>query len=68
LLTQLTHLMHGQLKEDIPAYVEILEEQNEEEANRRFPRLVKHLATCQVCQEAVQELHSWLSQSEEFGL
>lgn len=68
LLAQLTHIMHEQLKEDIPAYVETLEEQNEEEANRRFPRFVKHLASCQDCQEAVQGLHSWLSQSEEIGL
>ncbi len=68
LLTQLTHIMHEQLKEDIPAYVETLEEQNEEEANRRFPRFAKHLSICRDCQTAVQDLHCWLSQSEEFGL
>lgn len=68
LLTQLTHLMHEQLKEDVPAYIETLEEQNEEEANRRFPRFAQHLASCRDCQAAVQDLHSWLSQSEENGL
>ncbi len=64
LLTQLAHIMHEQLKEDVPAYVETLEELNEEEANRRFPRFAMHLAMCRDCQEAVQDLHSWLSQSE----
>ena len=68
LLTRLTHVMHEQLKEDIPSYVETLEEQNEEEANRRFPRFANHLSTCLDCQEAVQDLHSWLSKSEENGL
>ncbi|MGI9061136.1 MAG: hypothetical protein ACR2H5_21445 [Ktedonobacteraceae bacterium] len=68
LLTQLTHLMHEQLKEDIPAYVDTLEELNEEEANRRFPHFAKHLAACGDCQAVVQDLHSWLSQSEEIGL
>src|SRR5450755_1926064 len=68
LLTQLAYIMHEQLKEDIPAYVETLEAQNEEEANRRFPRFANHLSTCRYCQEALQDLHSWLSQSEENGL
>jgi hypothetical protein len=64
LLTQLTYIMHEQLKEDIPAYVETLETQNEEEANRRFSRFAMHLSTCRDCQGAVQDLHAWLSQSE----
>jgi hypothetical protein len=68
LLIQLTQIMHKTLKEDIPAYVEALEEQREEEANSRFPLLADHLQACQDCQLAVQDLRSWLRQLGEAGM
>jgi hypothetical protein len=63
LLTRLTQIIHETLKEDIPAYVEALREQSEEETNNRFPRLAEHLQACRDCQSAVQDLRSWLGQS-----
>ncbi len=63
LLSRLTKVMHKTLKEDIPAYVEVLVGQDEEEANDRFPLLSHHLRECPACHSAVQDLQSWLRQA-----
>ena len=59
-LTQLIELSHETLKEDIPAYVEALEELSEEDANQRFPQFSEHVRHCPNCQEAVTNLREWL--------
>ena len=63
LLTRLPQLIesnHEILKEDIPAYVEALEELSEEDANKRFSQLSEHVKHCMDCQEAVQDLREWI--------
>ncbi|GAC1407489.1 MAG: hypothetical protein NVSMB49_27480 [Ktedonobacteraceae bacterium] len=66
LLIRLIQNMHEILQEDIPAYVEALEEQKEE-VNKQFPQFSDHLQSCRDCQTAVQDLRSWLHQSSEIG-
>ena len=63
LLIQLIQIIHETLKEDIPAYVEALDEQGEEEANSQFPQFTDHLHTCKECQLAAQDLRLWLHQT-----
>ena len=63
LLNRLTQMIHETLREDIPAYIQRLEEQDEKEANRSFPQFAEHLQVCQDCQEAVRALRLWIRQS-----
>ncbi len=60
LLSKLTQLMHGTLAEDMPAYIEALENRGEAEANKLFTQFVDHLRSCRECQLEVQDLRSWL--------
>ena len=53
---------HATFKEEIPAYVEALIEQSEQEVHARFPLLTEHVSVCQDCQEEVRDLRSWLTQ------
>lgn len=62
LLIQLKHIIHERLKEDISRYVEMLIDQGEEEASRRFPEFAEHLQACRDCYATVQDLRSWLTQ------
>lgn len=68
LLSRLARIMHETLKEDIPAYVETLEELGEGHAKSRFPEFANHLQTCRDCQLAVQDLRSWLVRPGETEL
>jgi len=71
LLTKLTAILndlHETLKEDIPAYVEALEELNVADANQKFPQLCEHVLFCQDCQEAVEDLRFWLRHLKEAEL
>jgi hypothetical protein len=63
LLSRLNKVMHKTLKEDIPAYAEVLVGQDEEEANNRFPLLSHHLRECPTCHSTVQDLQFWLRQA-----
>lgn len=62
LLTRLIQVMHETLRRDIPAYIEVFEEQGEKEASKRFPQLTEHFQTCQDCCQAVEDLRVWLRQ------
>lgn len=64
LLTQLTGIIHETLAADTSAYVDELIERGNEEANNRFPLFAEHLQSCRDCQRAVQDLQTWLKQSE----
>ena len=64
LLHRLIHITHETFKEDMLAYVEVLTEQGEETANRRFPLFAGHVQTCQGCRSEVNALRSWLDQLE----
>lgn len=68
LLSRLTRIMHKAFEEDIPTYVEVLIEYNEEEASNRFPHLAVHMRECLTCHTAMQDLQSWLGQAIEAGL
>lgn len=57
-----------QIRDDIPAYIEALEVQGVEEANKRFPRLAEHLKKCKACQSTVEGVRSLLHDAEEAGL
>lgn len=67
-LSQLIELSHETLKEDIPAYVEALEELSEADANQKFPQLSEHVQHCQDCQEAITDLREWLRHLKEAEL
>ena len=62
LLACLARITHATFKEEIPAYVEALLEQSEQEVHARFPLLTEHVNMCQDCQEEVRDLRSWLTQ------
>lgn len=62
LLAQLKSIIHETLAADIPAYVDELVENGQEEADSRFPLFTEHLQSCQDCQQVVQDLQTWLKQ------
>ncbi len=64
LLTKLTAIMHTTLKQDIPAYVETLEQQGVAAADSRFPQFADHVRSCESCQLVVKNLYEWLQYSE----
>ena len=67
-LSQLIKSSHETLKEDVPAYVEALEELREEDAKQRFPQLSEHVQHCSDCQEEIGDLRLWLRHLKEAEL
>jgi hypothetical protein len=63
MLSKLQRLMHETLKEDIPAYVEMLEERGEKNAKVRYSWLAEHIPMCEECAASVQELRAWLREA-----
>lgn len=64
LLGQLKDIIHETIKDDIPAYVDALMEQNEKKANQHYPLFAEHLQSCEDCKREVADLHSLLQQLE----
>ncbi len=62
LLACLLRTTHATFKEEIPAYVDALIEQGEQEARARFPWLAEHVRVCRDCEEEVRDLRLWLTQ------
>lgn len=51
--------------EQMGAYAEALVAHKEEEANRRFPALAKHISTCPDCQAALEDTVAFLHEANE---
>lgn len=57
-----SRITHATCKDEIPAYVDMLMAQGEEQACTHFPLLAEHIHTCQACREEVHDLYTWLDQ------
>jgi hypothetical protein len=69
LLSQITEIIHETtIRNQITAYIEMLEAKGEKKANKKFPRLFEHLQRCKACQCAVEETRDLLHRAKEAGL
>lgn len=58
------HKIQSWEHEQMGAYAEALVAQGEEEANRRFPALAKHISACPDCQAALEDTVAFLHESD----
>lgn len=69
LLSRVTELIHETtVRNEITAYIEMLEEKGEMKANKKFPQFFEHLKQCKACQLAVEETRELLYRAKEAGL
>ena len=68
LLAQLESIMHKRLQEDIPAYVETLQRLGEDQADRKYSILARHLIDCEDCRSEMKGIQTWLQQAVQAGL
>ena len=61
LLAYWLNLTHATLKEQIPAYVDLVLAQGEQSAGADFPLLAEHLQRCQKCRAEVRTLCEWFA-------
>lgn len=68
LIARLSRIIEkAQIRQDIPAYIEAIELWGDEEAKRRYPRLVEHLQDCKSCQSTVTGLQALKHEAEQEG-
>src|SRR5713101_5598532 len=61
ILSQITEIIHEtKARDDIRAYIEMLEAKGEKEASKKFSQLVEHLKRCKACQLDVEETRDLL--------
>ena len=69
LLTKITQIIQEiDAQNDTSAYIEILEVQGKEAAERRFPLLANHIKRCQACQSQLEETLTLLHRAKAAGL
>lgn len=69
LLSRITKIIHEtKARDEIRAYIELLEAKGEKKANKKFPQFVEHLKQCKACQLAVEETRDLLHRAKEAGL
>lgn len=64
-LYRLKQILHSLVREDIPAYIDTLEEHGEAAAGKKHPAFAEHLDYCQDCQNAVEETRRWLQTADK---
>ena len=68
LISRLANIIEKtQIRQDIPAYVEAIELWGNEEAKKKYPRLVEHLQNCKSCQSLVAGIQTLKREAEEAG-
>ena len=68
LLSQLTQIIHTtSIRDDIGAYIETVDAQGVDEANKQFPLLEEHLKACKACRSEVDGTLYLLQQAEQSG-
>lgn len=69
LLSQVTELIHETtVRNEITAYIEMLEAKGKKKASKKYPQFFKHLKQCRACQLAVEETRDLLRGAKEDGL
>ncbi len=69
LLSRLTEITHKtQIQEQMGGYIEALQKEREEEANKQFPIFAEHLKSCKDCHSTVEGTLSLLVQVEKAGV
>jgi hypothetical protein len=69
LLSQITEIIHETTaRDEIGAYIEMLEAKGEKKANKKFPRFVEHLKRCKACLSDVEEIRDLLHRAKGAGL
>jgi hypothetical protein len=65
LLGRLTKIVHvTQAQEKLGAYIDTLEEQGEEQANRKFPVLAEHFRHCKACHRTIEGILASFSDAQ----
>ena len=69
LLSLITKIIHEtKARDEITAYIEILEVKGEKQAKKKFPQFFEHLKLCKACQIDVAETRDLLRRAKEDGL
>jgi hypothetical protein len=62
--TSLQEALHGiDFQNRLSAYIDILEAEGEEQADKQFPEVADHLQRCQVCRDVVEDTAFLLQES-----
>lgn len=69
LLSHLTNIIHEtSVRDNMGAYIEMLDASGEEAANKQFPQLAEHLKICKACRSTVEGTRDLLHRAEQAGL